>query len=250
MAPINYNLTGQTADGIACDITAVFSDDVTCTQTLSPTAPICLCNMDNFFASIGSCDGALNTFQVTGDMAFTSAPGTGFLIVEVDNGTTVYDTIISPPFTSPQTYSISGIPADGSAISVTVYFSDNPACTATLNSNAPADCSCAAEIGTFTTTIAGDGLNNYVLCFGDQVNIASNGDYVVPGDANQPGTAVYDPGMGYLIYSCPPTIGLAPSPTEDVTDDPCLIGFATAGEILSNTNSHQVSRFFKTSSQS
>jgi large repetitive protein len=235
-SPINYNLTGQTADGLACDITAVFSDDVTCTQTLNPTAPICLCNMDNFFASIGSCDGVLNTFQVTGDMAFTSSPATGTLIVEVDNGTTVYDTIINPPFTSPQTYSISGIPADGSGITVTVYFSADPTCTATLSSNAPADCSCAAEIGTFTTTIAGDGLNNYVLCFGDQVNIASNGDYVVPGDANQPGTAVYDPGMGYLIYSCPPTIGLAPSPTEDVTDDPCLIGFATAGEILNNTN--------------
>ena len=139
-SPINYNLTGQTADGLACDITAVFSDDVTCTQTLNPTAPICLCNMDNFFASIGSCDGILNTFQVTGDMAFTSDPGTGFLIVEVDNGTTVYDTIINPPFTSPQTYSISGIPADGSGITVTVYFSDDPTCTATLNSNAPADC--------------------------------------------------------------------------------------------------------------
>ncbi len=72
--------------------------------------------MDNFFASIGSCDGVLNTFQVAGDMAFTSAPSSGALIVEVDNGTTVYDTIINPPFTSPQTYSISGIPADGSAI--------------------------------------------------------------------------------------------------------------------------------------
>ena len=110
-SPINYNLTGQTADGLACDITAVFSDDLTCTQTLNPTAPICLCNMDNFFASIGSCDGVLNTFQVAGDMAFTSAPSSGALIVEVDNGTTVYDTIINPPFTSPQTYSISGIPA-------------------------------------------------------------------------------------------------------------------------------------------
>ena len=40
-SPINYNLTGQTADGLACDITAVFSDDLTCTQTLNPTAPIC-----------------------------------------------------------------------------------------------------------------------------------------------------------------------------------------------------------------
>ena len=232
-SPINYNLTGQTADGFACDITAVFSDDITCTQTLNPTAPICLCNMDNFFASIGSCDGILNTFQVTGDMAFTSDPGTGFLIVEVDNGTTVYDTIINPPFTSPQTYSISGIPADGSGITVTVYFSADPTCTATLNSNAPADCACAADVGTFTT-------NSNVICFGDQVNITSNLDGTPPGEATNPPGPTYDPGIIYLAYTCPPSV----FPPDDLWDvngdpvDPCLIGVVSFGNDYSDPNSN------------
>ena len=233
ISPINYNLTGQTADGLACDITAVFSDDVTCAQTLNATAPICLCNMDNFFASIGSCDGVLNTFQIAGDMEFTSAPATGTLIVEVDNGTAVYDTIISPPFTSPQTYSISGIPADGSVISVTVYFSDDPACAATLNSNAPADCSCTAEVGTFTTS-------SNVICFGDQVEITSNLDGSPPAEAINPPGPTYDPGIIYLAYTCPPSV-FPPNDLWDVNGDPvdpCLIGVVSFGNDYSDPNSN------------
>ncbi|TXB64390.1 hypothetical protein FRY74_11400, partial [Vicingus serpentipes] len=38
-SPQAYNLTGQTADGLACDITTYFSDDLTCTNTENYTAP-------------------------------------------------------------------------------------------------------------------------------------------------------------------------------------------------------------------
>jgi len=232
-SPINYNLTGQTADGLACDITAVFSDDVTCTQTLNPTAPICLCNMDSFFASIGTCDGILNTFQVTGDMSFTSEPGGGTLIVEVDNGTTVYDTIINPPFVSPQTWSITGIPADGAALTVTVYFSADPTCTSVLNSNAPADCACTADVGTFATSSS-------VICFGDQVDITSNLDGTPPGEATAPPGPTYDPGIIYLAYTCPPSV----FPPDDLWDgngdpiDPCLIGVVSFGNDYSDPNAN------------
>ncbi|MBD3638865.1 MAG: gliding motility-associated C-terminal domain-containing protein [Crocinitomicaceae bacterium] len=38
-SPINYNITGQTADGAPCSITAVFSADPACTLTENYTAP-------------------------------------------------------------------------------------------------------------------------------------------------------------------------------------------------------------------
>ncbi|MBD3638136.1 MAG: SprB repeat-containing protein, partial [Crocinitomicaceae bacterium] len=105
-SPTNYTLTGQTPDGAACSITAYFTSDISCTQSIPYTAPTCPCNMDVFNANIGLCDQATDTYCMTGDVEFTFPPGTGTLNVEVFNGTTTYDTIINPPFNSPQTYSI------------------------------------------------------------------------------------------------------------------------------------------------
>lgn len=41
--------------------------------------------------------------------------------------------------------------------------------------------------------------------------------------------------MGWLVYSCPPTIGLVPSTTEDLVNDPCLLG-VVYGEDYINAN--------------
>ncbi|MBD3637308.1 MAG: hypothetical protein HUJ25_08155, partial [Crocinitomicaceae bacterium] len=106
-SPTNYTITGQTADGLACNINAYFTDDLACNINVGGyTAPTCPCNMDVFNANIGLCDQATDTYCMTGDVEFTFPPGTGTLNVEVFNGTTTYDTIINPPFNSPQTYSI------------------------------------------------------------------------------------------------------------------------------------------------
>src|SRR5690606_19922309 len=170
-SPTNYTITGQTANGLPCDVTAYFTDDVACTQTINYTAPQCLCNMDNFNVNIGLCDQQTDTYCMTGDMQFTNPPAGGFLIVEVDNGTTIYDTVINPPFVSGQTFSICGIPSDGSNSSITVYFSSNPACSSTINYTAPTSCACSADIGTFSVNMTGSSANNYVLCYGDGIDI-------------------------------------------------------------------------------
>jgi gliding motility-associated-like protein len=228
-SPQAYNITGQDPDGGACDVTAFFTDDLGCNQQITYTAPVCLCNIDFFEANIGLCDQNTDTYGMSGYVDFTNAPPGGLLIVEVDNGTTVYDTVINPPFVSGQTYSISGIPSDGSASTITVYFSDNAGCTNTIAYNAPTSCACDADIGTFNTTITGSSPNDYVLCFGDQLNVNTNNDWSGPGEMFNPPGPAYNPGISWLMYSCPPTVAVTPNLVDNVPDDPCFIGLIADG---------------------
>ncbi|MCH2234538.1 MAG: PKD domain-containing protein [Crocinitomicaceae bacterium] len=222
-SPTVYDLTGLDPDGGPCDISVYFSDDPSCTQTIPYTAPFCPCNIDLFTANINPCDPFTDTYMLDGTVEFTSPPTSGTLIIEVDNGTTVYDTIITLPFASPETWSISGIPSDGAASTVTVYFTDDAGCTNSIAYTAPVSCLCPADIGSFTANLIGDSPNDYVLCFGDAIDIVSNDDYTLPDDVSDP-LITYDPGISWLVYSCPPSVGLVPSvdPLEDVALDPCL----------------------------
>ncbi|MGV6861709.1 MAG: PKD domain-containing protein [Putridiphycobacter sp.] len=221
-SPINYTITGQTADGLACDITAVFSADPACTITSNYTAPICPCNITNFVANIGNCDAATDTYGVSGTVEFDMPPSTGTLVISVNNGTTTFDTIINAvDFVSPLAYSISGISSDGAASTITATFSSDGACTSAISYTAPASCACPADIGTFTQNMTGSGNTDYVLCFNDEFNYQSNGDYTPPADIGDGDP--YNPGIAYLIYSCPPTAGLEPNV------DPCIEGIAVDG---------------------
>lgn len=226
LSPANYTLSNQTANGAACDVTAYFTADPACTQTINYTAPICLCNIDNFTANLGACL-SNNTFEITGTVTYSSPPAGGSLVVEVDNGTSTYTTTIPAPFTSPDNYTITGIPADGSAITITAFFSSDPTCSSTINSTAPPSCACGVDIGTFTTTITGSSTNNYVLCYGDEIDITSNNDYTPPAEQFAPPGPPYDPGVSWLIYSCPPTVALVPDPVDNVPDDPCFLGLVS-----------------------
>lgn len=221
-SPTNYTISGQMADGNACDITAYFTADLSCTLNVGYTAPICVCNLDNFVVNIGACNPFTDEYSVDGTIEFTSPPTTGTLVVEVDNGTTVYDTIINLPFTSPQTYSISGIPSDGSATVITVYFSDDVACSQTINYTAPSTCLCEAEAGTYTDNIIGSTNTPYELCFGDQLDIVANGDFTPPQDFSI-GGVTYDPGIWLALYTCPPTV----LPPGDINTDPCFFAIAS-----------------------
>lgn len=239
---IPYSFTNLPANGAACSITAVFSADPTCTLTQPYNAPapctVVGCNINNFFANIGSCQ-PNNSYMVNGNIDFTTGITTGTLTITVNDGINSYDTIISPPFVSPLNWSVSGIPSNGNAITITAVFSADPTCTITLNSTAPAACGCVAQIGNFNVTLTGNGITNYVLCFGDQIDITSTGGFIPPGLANNPPGPPYNPGIGYLIYSCPPTIALTPSniaPNDDITNDPCFVGIAGFGGNFSDIN--------------
>ncbi|MBK9591157.1 MAG: hypothetical protein IPO32_06535 [Crocinitomicaceae bacterium] len=163
-------------------------------------------------------------FEVTGTVTYSSPPAGGTLVIEVTNGGFTYTTTINPPFTSPDNYTITGIPSNGNPITITTFFSALPACTNTINSTAPPSCACSVDIGTFNTTITGSSTNNCVLCYGDQIDINSNMDFTPPAEQFAPPGPPYDPGVSWLIYSCPPTVALVPNLITNIPDDPCFLG--------------------------
>lgn len=237
----NYTITDLPQDGGTCNITAYFTADPACTITtasaVSPT-PITA-----FSLSQGICDPGTNTFTIDGDVTFSNPPAGGTLTIEVNNGTNTYTATVNAPFASPETWTIPGIPADGAGYTVSYYFSNYPMCGNSLTGTAPNGCQCTAEAGTFSGAITGDGTTDYILCFGDQIDISTNNDYTSPGDESPltdgfGNPIIYDPGVAYLVYSCPPTV-LAPNALWDAAGlpiDPCLIGVASFGDIFTDQN--------------
>ena len=228
VSPLNYTINNQAADGLACDVTATFSADPTCTINIGYTAPICPCNIDVFTVNINTCEPSTNTYSVNGSVEFSMPPTTGTLTISVNDGITTYDTIVnSADFISPLAFSISGIDPNGNNTTISATFSADGACTSSQTYTAPSNCNCTAAIGTFVTSDDNTTNTDYVLCFGDQFNYLSNGDWTAPPDVNHP-TIPYNPGIGYLIYSCPPTIGMTPD-TDPITGDPCVEGLVLTG---------------------
>jgi gliding motility-associated-like protein len=231
-SPAAYNFTGLASNGGPCTITATFSANTACTISQSYTAPVnCIppCLITNLTANIGTCQ-TNNTFPVSGTFTYNNNPGTGTVTVTVTNASGSQTQTFNPPFVNGQTYNynITTNNSDGSPITVTVAFSNAPACTMSLNSVSPPNCLCPADIGTFTAGITGVSSNNYVLCFGDEIDIIANGDYTPPALATAPpNPGGYEPGITWLVYSCPPTVGVTPSntpPNDWIGNDPCLIG--------------------------
>lgn len=223
----NYTLTDLPANGGSCEIEVYFTVGA-CHETTTITAPTCpqACLINNFEVNIGSCQSG-NTFQVNGIVEFTNAPTTGQLVIQDCNGNSA---TFNAPFTSPQNYTISGINADGASCNITAQFTADSDCISSIDYTNTANCDCSANIGTFTSTGVNPGTN--VLCYGDEFQIVANGDYTAPNLANNPPLAEgYDPGIGWLIYSCAPTVGLTPSATEDIIDDPCLLGFMSSADL-------------------
>lgn len=217
----NFSLTGLNADGANCDITAYFTDEPGCTINLGGyTAPTCPCDISSVTATPGTCNSSDNTFSVTGTVTFSNPPATGQLIVEDCYGNT---DVINAPFASPFNYSINNINSDGTTnCSVTAYFTDEPSCTNLSNAyDHPAPCNCDAYAGTYNNNVVGSSNStglSYNLCFGDQLDIISNGDNIDP-PLGPPGVT-YDPGLHLMAFSCPPTI----APPGDITADPCFLG--------------------------
>lgn len=193
----------------------------------------CVCNFTNINANISACQ-ANNTFNVTGQLAFQYPPTTGQLIVEDCNGNSVS---YNAPFTSPLNFALNNVPADGQACDVTAYFTSNTSCSISVAYNNTPPCACNVDIGTFTTTASGESNSTYVLCYGDELTITPNGDYTPAGVANFPPLADgYEPGIEWLVYSCPPTVALTPSATQGVEDDPCFLGVVSGGSNFYDMN--------------
>ena len=214
-----FTVTDLPQDGLNCDFTAVFSDDPSCTITVGFVAPPTI----TFFSS--NC--IIGAGEVDGTIEFSNPPATGTLVVEIFDGTSTQTTNIQPPFNSPEAWLVTGLDPAAANYVITYYFSDFPGCEQVQT----IICGCAAEGGTTTTTMTGDGTNEFILCEGDQLNIVDNGDYSFPdNDGLLGGLYNYQPAYTYLMYGCPPTPGIFPG------DDPCFIYIVESNGSMADIN--------------
>ncbi|MFN8338866.1 MAG: hypothetical protein U0T36_07580 [Saprospiraceae bacterium] len=102
----------------------------------APAWPVASCTISSITATPSACSPGSNLYSVTGQVTFTDAPATGTLTVSVGSVTQTFNA----PFTSPQTYTISGLTSDGGSHTVTAVFSAVPACSSTATYTAPAVC--------------------------------------------------------------------------------------------------------------
>ena len=255
---VSFEITGQTPDGAACDLEFYFSDNTACTVTQTYNAPpdcTPVCFMSSFSVSQGACDGITNTFSLTdgtlGGIQFTDAPAGADLIVEVvfTNGDTYNVTFPSGTYSSPQLWELTGIPANGLDYTVTAFFDLDTDCSIALNGTAPVDCSCPASVGSFDTEINGQAPTNnglFTLCYGDNFDILSTTGFTPPNDYspatdNAGDPIIYDPGISWMVFTCPPTVATVPSntpPDDWIGNDPCLV------TIIDGPNFNDINDYF------
>lgn len=230
----SYNLAGLDANGLNCSINVLFTEG-SCSQIINFTAPQCPpgCAFTSISGNMGSCESG-SVYDLTGVLAFENQPSTGQLIVQDCNGNMQ---TFNPPFVSPLNITLNNVEADGQNCNLTATFTADPTCTITLNYQNTQPCDCDVAIGSFSMSTAGNASNNStVLCFGDQITFNNNVGFVPPNEAlSPPNAGGYQPGIGWLVYSCPPTVGLTYQADQDVAADPCLVTYI-AGPNFNDVN--------------
>ncbi|MBP7822072.1 MAG: hypothetical protein KA010_04060, partial [Saprospiraceae bacterium] len=128
------------------------SDQNNCTSTCSSVlnAPTGCCSITSITASVGTCDPGTNEYTVSGAISFSASPSSGTLTVTV--GPEGANKVFNAPFTSPLTYSISGLDSDGLTHTVTAVFSADPTCNISASFTAPDNCYVPVD-ECFTTSI-------------------------------------------------------------------------------------------------
>ncbi|MCF8257382.1 MAG: gliding motility-associated C-terminal domain-containing protein, partial [Flavobacteriales bacterium] len=215
---LDFTFTGLPQNGQECLFTAAFSDDPTCTSTTGIFAPPTI----TFFSS--GC--VIGSGVVSGTIEFTNPPATGTLVISIDDGTSTQQDVIQPPFSSPASWSVSGLDPTSDNYVITFFFSDYAGCAQSQS----VICGCAAEAGSTTVSVNGLPTLAPVLCENDALTIETNGNFVHPDDEGPIGGFAYQPALVYLIYNCPPTVGMFPG------DDPCLVGVIPVPENIGDVN--------------
>jgi gliding motility-associated-like protein len=142
VSPAAYSFSGLSANGLICDITAVFSANATCTGSQSYAAPASCgtsCIIGSVTATPSACDPSTNTYSLSGDVTFSNAPASGTLTVS--NSCGAASQTFNAPFTSPLAYNLPGLTSDGASCAITVSFSANAFCTYSQSYAAQPSCS-------------------------------------------------------------------------------------------------------------
>ena len=138
-SPQSVTLTGLPANGAPVNVTANFSANTGCSRTENAlfTAPASCapqCAISDLAAGAQTpCVPATNTYTQVVIVTFSNPPASGNLVV---NGQSF------AIGTSPQSVTLTGLPANGAPVNVTARFSANTSCSRTENAlfTAPASC--------------------------------------------------------------------------------------------------------------
>lgn len=157
-SPLSYTIASIPSTGQPCTVTATFSS-ASCTNSANYTAPAsCLCAITSVSSNPSPCDPSTNTFDVSGSVSFTNQPSGGTLTVSSSCGGTQ---TFNAPFTSPLTYTLTGLPSSGSSCTVTATFSGASFCNNNSTFQAPPSCA------TCTTSASSNG----PICEGQTLNL-------------------------------------------------------------------------------
>jgi gliding motility-associated-like protein len=122
-----------------------------------------LCNMTALTATPGACVPATGLYDVTGQITLNYPPTSGTLTISSSCGPS---TTVGLPWTSPISYTLPGLTANGAACNITATFSADPTCTLTTPITAPASC---------TSTCAATASNTGPYCVGSTIQLNSTG---------------------------------------------------------------------------
>jgi hypothetical protein len=152
-SPQTVTLINLPADGLAVDVTANFSATPECsrTETALFTAPASCavnpCSISDLAPGTQTgCDPASNTYTQEVIVTFANPPATGNLVV---NGQSF------AIGTSPQTVTLTNLPANGLAVDVTANFSADTGCSRTETALFTAPASCGGPVCSITDLAPG-----------------------------------------------------------------------------------------------
>ncbi|MFT4601428.1 MAG: hypothetical protein ACI857_001608, partial [Arenicella sp.] len=117
--------------------------DISLTQSGGAGATDCTiinnppCALVDFTVAVSGCDFQTNDYSVTGTIDYTDPPVAGDLVVEDCNGNITV--VASAPFAAngPIAFALNGLPSDGLACDVEVYFTADPTCSQQYDYTAP-----------------------------------------------------------------------------------------------------------------
>jgi gliding motility-associated-like protein len=124
-----------------------FADNPSSTGTTDCTI---LCAITGLTATPGACTTATGTYDLTGTITFSDPPSSGTLVVT--NSCSGATQSFTAPFTSPYSYTLTGLPANGLGCTVSAVFSADTSCNFTQSFTAPPPCAVYCQISSVTAT--------------------------------------------------------------------------------------------------
>ncbi|NLH51709.1 MAG: hypothetical protein GX459_02540 [Bacteroidales bacterium] len=103
------------------------------------------CGITTITHEVSPCNPANGTFSVNGQIYFSNPPSTGYLVVW--DSLTGFATTIPPPFNSPESFILDGIPCDNLIHPIYASFWDSAGCESRIYIQAPVICPDATMSG-------------------------------------------------------------------------------------------------------